>query len=76
MCQLLVQLKIPPRWRQSIEGEDAEITYFSQARQCPLRVDAVDKVGLGLLFGNDGIGSAVSVKHYCRDGVIRESIFR
>ncbi len=38
MCQLLVQLKKPPRRRQSIKGEDAEITYFSQARQCPHRV--------------------------------------
>ena len=38
MCQLLVQLKKPPRRRQSIKGEDAEITYFSQARKCPHRV--------------------------------------
>ena len=39
MCQLLFQLKIPPRRRQTIEGEDAEITYFSQARQWPFRVN-------------------------------------
>ncbi len=35
MCQLLLRQKIPPRRRQSIDGEDAEITYFPQARQCP-----------------------------------------
>jgi len=43
MCQLLFQLKIPPHRRQTIEGEDAEITYFSQARQWPLWVLVVSK---------------------------------
>ena len=50
--------------------------HLQSGNRRPLVNGAVDKVGLGLLFGNDGIGSAVLVKHYCRDGVIRESIFR
>ena len=37
MCQLLVNLKMPPV-RKKIRGEGGNITYFSEGHRCPLLV--------------------------------------